>query len=114
MNNPEQKITPLQNSEDHEKLVQDYEAKIEQEKADKEKWKNAYLKSEQNRLEIGKSQERTAEERDDWKRQAFANRKIELEKKQNKEQNDFKTEFIKLQEQKRGLTWDETKGWVNK
>jgi hypothetical protein len=36
MNN-EPKINPLQNSEDHEKLIQEYEAKIEQEKTDKEK-----------------------------------------------------------------------------
>jgi hypothetical protein len=37
MNNNQQKITPLQNSEEHEKLIQEYEAKIEQEKTDKEK-----------------------------------------------------------------------------
>jgi len=37
MTETNQKITPLQNSEDHEKLIQEYEAKIEQEKTDKEK-----------------------------------------------------------------------------
>lgn len=114
MNNNQQKITPLQNSEEHEKLIQEYEAKIEQEKTDKEKWKNTYLKSEQERLAIKKALERTEEDKDDLKRQLVAQRKIELEQKHTKSQNDFKTEFIKLQEQKRGWTWDETKGWVGK
>jgi hypothetical protein len=112
--NKEQKITPLQNSEEHQKIISDLEAEIEIKKAKAEEWKNTYLKSEQERLTIKKALERTEEERDDWKRQAYANRKIELEKKANKEANDFNTEFIKLQESKRGWKWDEVKGWVNK
>lgn len=84
---------PLKNSEEHEKLIQEYEAKIAQEKAAKEKWKNAYLKSEQGRLEINQAKERTEEERDDWKRQAYQARKIELETKETKQKNDTLTLF---------------------
>ncbi|CAI2201236.1 19275_t:CDS:2, partial [Funneliformis geosporum] len=61
---------------------------------------NAYLKSEQERLATKKALERTEEDKDDLKRQLVAQRKIEIEKKHNKESNDFKSEFIKLQEQK--------------
>ena len=102
MNNTEPKITPPQNSEDHQKLIQEYEAKIEQEKTDKEKWKNTYLKSEQERLAIKKALERAEEDKDDLKRQLVAQRKIELEQKQTKETNDFLTEFNKLQSAKVG------------
>ena len=112
MNDPE-KITPLQNSEDHEKIISGLEAEIEAKKQKAEEWKNAYLKSEQERLTIKKALERTEEDKDDLKRQLVAQRKIELEQKHTKSQNDFKTEYIKLQEQKRGWTWDEMKGWVN-
>ena len=100
MTETNQKITPLQNSEDHEKLIQEYEAKIEQEKTDKEKWKNTYLKSEQERLAIKKTLERAEEDKDDLKRQLVAQRKIELEQKQTKQTNDFLTEFNKLQQAK--------------
>ena len=99
MNDPE-KITPLQNSEEHQKIISDLEAEIETKKAKAEEWKNTYLKSEQERLAIKKALERAEEERDDWKRQAFTNRKIELERKATKETNDFLTEFQKLQEAK--------------
>ena len=98
--NDQEKITPLQNSEEHQKIISDLEAEIETKKAKAEEWKNTYLKSEQERLTVKKALERTEEERDDWKRQAFANRKIELEKKHNKEQSDFLTEFNKLQQAK--------------
>lgn len=88
MNENNETKNPLANSEEHEKLISEYEAKIALEKADKEKWKNSYLKSEQTRLELTKQKERTEEERDDWKRQAFANRKIELEKKETQAKNE--------------------------
>jgi len=58
-----EKITPLQNSEEHQKIISDLET--------------------------------------------------EIKTKQAKEATDFKTEYIKLQEKKRGLTWDEAQGWVS-
>lgn len=111
MNENHEKITPLKNSEEHQKIISDLETEIEAKKQKVEEWKNTYLKSEQERLILKKALEREQEEKEDWKREAFANKKIEQEKKHTKEQNDFKTEYLKLQEQK-GWKWDEVKGWV--
>lgn len=105
------KITPLQNSEEHQKLIQSYEEKISQHKAKETEWQNAYLKSEQDKLELTKTLERTAEEKEDWKREAYAVKKVQAESKQAKDQQDFKTEFIKLQN-KKGWQWDESQGWI--
>jgi hypothetical protein len=106
-----EKITPLQNSEEHQKIVADLETEISTKQAKVEEWKNAYLKSEQERLGLKKALERTAEEKEDWKREASAARKVQLETKEVKEKQDFKTEFIKLQ-QKKGWQWDESQGWM--
>ena len=112
MNEPE-KITPIKNSEDHNRVVAKLEAEIEAEKQKALDWENACYKKDEAILEIKKSKERAEQERDDWKKEARANRRIEQEQKQTKEANDFKTEYLKLQEQK-GWTWDEVKGWVTK
>lgn len=98
--NDQPKITPLQNSEDHQKIVQALEAEIETKKSKAEEWKNAYLKSEQERLAIKKTLERAEEDKDDLKRQLVAQRRIELDHKQTKQTNDFLSEFTKLQEAK--------------
>ena len=110
MNNPNEKTTPLQNSEEHAKIVADLETQIETKKQKVEEWKNAYLKSEQERLTLKKSCERAQEEAEDWKREAYSAKKVQAESKQAKEQADFNTEFIKLQNQK-GWQWDEARGW---
>ena len=89
MNEIKDKITPLQNSEDHQKIIQELEDEIETKKQKAEEWKNAYLKSEQERLITKKALERTEEEKDDWRREAFANKKIELDKKEAKQGNEF-------------------------
>ena len=110
MNDPE-KITPIKNSEDHNRVVAKLEAEIEAAKQKALDWENACYKKDETILEIKKAKERAEEERDDWIKEAHRNRRIEQEKKHTKSQNDFKTEYIKLQEQK-GWKWDETKGWV--
>ena len=113
MNEPKEKITPLQNSEEHQKIIQDLESQIETKEQKVQEWKNTYLKSEQERLEIKKTLERTQEEKEDWKREAFANRKVQAETKQHKEQTDFLSEFKKSQERK-GIKWDENQQtWIN-
>ena len=113
MNEPKEKITPLQNSEEHQKIVSDLEAEILTKKEKAEEWKNAYLKSEQERLTIKKTLERTEEEKEDWKREAFANRKVQSESKQAKASTDFLSEFKKSQE-KKGIKWDEqNETWIN-
>ena len=109
--NQNEKITPLKNSEEHQKLVQSYEEKINQHKAKEQEWQNAYLKSEQDKLELQKSLERTETEKEDWKREAYTVKKVQAESKQAKEQTDFQTAFIKLQN-KKGWQWDESQGWT--
>ena len=112
--NEQEKITPLKNSEDMEKLIQDLKSELAKEKQATLTWKNSKIKTEQELFAKEKEANRLAQEVEDWKRETHAARRIQSESKQVKEQNDFKTEYIKLQEQKRGLTWDERKGWVNK
>jgi hypothetical protein len=76
-------------------------------------WENACYKKDETILEIKKAKERAEREAEDWKKEARANRRIEQEQKQTKEANDFKTEYLKLQNQK-GWTWDEVKGWTKR
>ena len=113
MNNTE-KITPIKNSEDHNRVVAKLEEQIELAKQQALDWENACYKKDETILAIKKAKERAEREAEDWKKEARANRRIEQEQKQTKAQNDFKTEYIKLQERKHGWTWDEVKGWVTK
>ena len=108
--NDTEKITPLKNSEDMEKLIQDLKSELAKEKQETLTWKNSKIKTEQDLFAKEKEAERLAQEVEDWKRKTHAARRIQSESKQVKEQNDFKTEFIKLQEQK-GWQWDEAQGW---
>ena len=107
----EEKITPIKNSEDHNRVVAKLEEQIEAEKQKALDWENACYKKDETILEIKKAKERAEQEREDWKREAHSARRIQQESKHTKAANDFKTEYIKLQEQK-GWKWDEVKGWV--
>ena len=111
--NEQEKITPIKNSEDHNRVVAKLEAEIEAEKQKALDWENACYKKDETILEIKKAKERAEREAEDWKKEARANRRIEQEQKQTKEANDFKTEYLKLQNQK-GWTWDEVKGWTKR
>jgi hypothetical protein len=44
MTNTNEKITPIKNSEDHNKLVANYEQEIEKHKQETLDWKNAAIK----------------------------------------------------------------------
>lgn len=113
MNDNQEKITPLQNSEEHQKLIDKYETEIETHKQQTLDWKNAAIKKDDTLLEKKKEIERLEKERDDWKREAHAQRKIQSESQQVKETTDFLTHFKKLQE-KKGLKYDEeTNQWIN-
>ena len=113
MNDPEQKITPLKNTEDYEKLKEKYEVEKTELKAEVEKWKNTAIKRDDLLLEKDKVLDRLTEERDDWKTEAHKQRKVYQETKQHKEQTDFLSEFKKSQERK-GIKWDETQQtWIN-
>ena len=100
MNQEKEKITPLKNSEDYEKLKADYEAKIQEKKEKVEEWKNTAIKSDNASLAKDKVIERLAQERDDWKEEATAARKVYKENKKTQEQTSFEEEFQKLQSQK--------------
>ena len=97
---------------DHVELVAKYEAKIAEKEKLANEWKEASVKSEDKVLEIKKEKERVEAERDDWKQEALSSRKVYQETKQVKETTDFLTEFQKLQE-KKGIKWEEGKGWIN-
>jgi len=112
MTETNEKITPLKNSEEHNKLISNYEQEIEKHKQETLDWKNACIKKEESILELKKTNERLETEKDDWKREAHAARKVYQEQKQVKEQNDFLTEFRNLQA-KKGLRWEEnTQSWI--
>lgn len=111
MNEQQEKITPLKNSEDMEKLIQDLKSELAKEKQETLTWKNSKIKTEQDLFAKEKENGRLSQEVEDWKRETHAARRIQSESKQVKEQNDFKTEFIKLQEQK-GWKWSEERGWT--
>lgn len=112
--NDEQKITPAQISESQENLKAKYELEIETAQQANLGLKKTLTDKDDEIFELQKQNKMLANQVDDWKTEAHRNRRIEQAKQATKSQNDFKTEYIKLQEQKRGLTWDEMKGWVNK
>jgi hypothetical protein len=96
-------ITPIKNSEDHNKVVSKLEAQIEAEKQKALDWENACYKKDDQLIELKKAKEQAEREKDDWKREAHASRKVYQETKQHQEQTDFLTELAKLQ-QKKGIT----------
>jgi hypothetical protein len=99
MNDPE-KITSSKIIEEQEQLKQKYEAELKTIQQENLSLQNTILKKDDEIFELQKENERTAKDRDDYKLEARRNRKIELEKKETKETNDFLTEYKKLQAQK--------------
>jgi hypothetical protein len=63
--NQNEKITPIKNSEDHNRLVADYEARIEEQKQKALDWENACYKKDETILELQKRSERLAQEKED-------------------------------------------------
>ena len=111
--NDTEKITSAKIIAEQEQLKAKYEAEIKQAQEDNLDLQNKIIKKDDEIFELQKNQESLVKDRDEWKKEARANRRIEQEQKQTKAQNDFKTEYIKLQEQK-GWTWDEVKGWTKR
>ena len=109
MNNTE-KITSAKIIAEQEQLKAKYEAEIKKAQEDNLDLQNKIIKKDDEIFELQKNQESLVKDRDEWKTEARRNRRIEQEQKQTKAQNDFKTEYIKLQEQK-GWQWDEAQGW---
>jgi len=111
--NDTEKITSAKIIAEQEQLKAKYEAEIKKAQEDNLDLQNKIIKKDDEIFELQKNQESLVKDRDEWKTEARRNRRIEQEQKQTKEQNDFKTEYIKLQEQK-GWTWDEVKGWTKR
>ena len=110
MTQNQEKITPLKNSEEMEKLIQDLKSELAKEKQETLTWKNSKIKTEQDLFAKEKEANRLAQEVEDWKRETHAARQIKQESKQHKEAQDFNSAFIKLQN-KKGWQWDESQGW---
>ena len=109
--NPNEKITSAKIIAEQEQLKAKYEAEIKQAQEDNLSLQNTILKKDDEIFELQKTNEGLAKDRDEWKQSAHSARRVQQATKQHKEQADFKTEFIKLQ-QKKGWQWDESQGWT--
>jgi hypothetical protein len=95
-----QKITSSKIVEEQERLKNKYEeekAALEQANLDLE---NKITKKNDEIFELQKTNKGLAKEKEDWKREAHASRKVYQETKQAKETTDFLSEFKKSQEKK--------------
>ena len=100
MNETNEKITSAKLIEDQEQLKAKYEAEINTIQQENLSLQNTILKKDNEIFDLQKTNKNLSQDRDEWKTEAHRNRRIEQEKKQTKEQNDFLTEFNKLQEAK--------------
>jgi hypothetical protein len=106
MNEPNEKITPIKNSEDLQRLAVKYETKIEDLKQKALDWENTAIAEKAERLDLKANLEaelsKAIQDRDIWKREAMAARTVYQEKEKVVAQADFITELAKLQA-KRGI-----------
>jgi hypothetical protein len=101
----QEKITPSKNIEEQERLKQKYEEESKEQQQKILDLENTITKKNDEIFELQKANKNLATERDDWKKEAHAARKVNQESKIVKEQNDFLTEFNKLQA-KKGINID--------
>lgn len=100
MNEQKEKITAVQNAEEQAKLTKQLEEQVQERDEAILKLENDLYKSEQERVNLGSVLKKTESERDSWKNQAHASQKVQQNKEEIKKQNDFQTEFNKLQAKK--------------
>ncbi|MDR1670351.1 MAG: hypothetical protein LBR43_01310 [Spiroplasmataceae bacterium] len=100
MTEKEEKITSIKNVEDQEKLKIKYEAESKEKDQKILELENLITKKNDEIFELQKSNEKLAEERDDWKKETHAARRVQQETKEFKETTDFLTELAKLQAKK--------------
>ena len=100
MNNTEPKITSAKIIEEQENLKAKYEAESKEKDQQILSLQSTITKKNDEIFELQKENQGLAQSRDEWKTEAHRNRRIEQEKKQTKETNDFLTEFNKLQQAK--------------
>jgi hypothetical protein len=111
MNENHEIKNPLSTPEEHEKLVLGLKEDTQKALKEAKKWKDAFVKKEQELAESERQNRGLAENVEALKSENVRQRKIELNQKETKATNDFKTEYIKLQEQK-GWKWSEERGWT--
>ena len=111
MNNQNEKITSSKIIEEQEKLKEKYETEIKAVQEQNLTLQNTILKKDDEIFELQKANEGLGKDCDEWKTSAHAARRVQQATKQHKEQADFETEFIKLQNQK-GWQRDEARGWT--
>ncbi|RHZ35795.1 hypothetical protein [endosymbiont GvMRE of Glomus versiforme] len=100
MNENNQPITPIKNSEDLEKLILDLKTEIQTKNQEIETWKNGKIKTEQSLFEKERENTRLQQDIDALKRENHRQRRIDLDQKETKNKNEFLTEFTKLQQAK--------------
>ena len=88
MNQNEEKITPLQNSEDHEKLVLDLKQDIQNAVKEAKSWQGSYIKIEQALAEEERKNRTLQAEKEALKLENAKQRRIELDTKETKQKND--------------------------
>ena len=102
--NTKETITPIKNSESLQNLALKYEKEIELLKQKALDWENAAIaeKSEKLDLKINLEAElaKACQDRDIWKREAAAARRVYQTNEKVVAQADFLTELAKLQEKK--------------
>jgi len=91
MNNPNETQNPLNNNEEHEKLVLDLKQDIQNALTDRDKWKGSYVKVEQTLAETERKLRQTEEEKEALKRENHRQRRIELDQKETKQTSEFLT-----------------------
>ena len=98
--NEKEKTNPLNNPEEHDKLVLELKTEITNKTQEVETWKNAKIKVEQQLFEKERENARLLEDKQDLRRQIQAQRRIELDKKETREGNDFLTSLTEKLDKK--------------
>ena len=100
MNETNEKLTPAQIAEKQARIKQKYEEEVQAKDQQILSLQDKLTDKDNEIFDLQKAIGRAEKDRDEWKTEAHRNRRIEQEKKTTKEQNDFLTEFNKLQQAK--------------
>jgi hypothetical protein len=87
MNEIQQQNNPLQNSEEHEKLVLGLKQDIQNALDEAKKWQGSYVKTEQVLAETERKLRQSEEDKEALKRENHRQRRIELDTKETKNKN---------------------------
>ena len=85
--NENQSKNPLNNNEEHEKLVLGLKQDIQEALKEAKKWQGSYVKVEQALAEVERKNRQLEEEKEALKRENHRQRRIELDQKETKNKN---------------------------